>query len=950
MNYMVLTVCLAVISLLFCNGYALDFNLDFSKFANMGFKDDLAGDGKGGWSDQGPENDFNGFDFRRKDYDAVSFSVLNPAENSGKAVLTFDNEHAKTGLKAVCIKLTEPRPQARFLYLLHASCWNVEAKGTAIASIEVNFSDGSSVSKELRTGIDIGDWWNAGRLENGKPAVLKSHGAVNVGVYLSKFEISSVSREVSSVEFKSNGKVVWIVIGATLSTEDHIFKADAPRRFAADTQWKAVDIKSLQVKADSALDLSSLVESGPAGKHGRVIVSKAGRLAFEDAPEKSIRFFGFNWWQMYSSAGKAFWAKRKHLSNEDMEAVKSQFSVFIRSARLQGYNMIRITLFDGFLMEGAAEDCIPNPQRQDLMDWFIAKCKEQGIYVYMSPALHGAGKKDLAKAWKERNLSKAKMLIGDPDVRNCWRRFSEHLLKHVNPYTGLAWKDEPAIAFIEYYNELDGGTSKGVLEKLDPETKTAYEAKWRLWLDSKVPGIRHVADAYALPLSQENPMSNEFALFIASLAKENLLWFKKNIEEIGYKGLTAQYNHSNLMNFAALRWENSETTAINCYFAHPTGDSLEKVTQGSSLPGSYWYANNALRFANSPFLVTEWNHGFWNPWQHEGGLLFPAYSSFQDYSALIVHADPVSMDYGDAALGAFDVSSSPVGRANELLSAFLFARVDVQTAKRSVQLVFPSAYLNKNRNARSFPATDAQGKIGLMTGFSIAFSDLPSAAQSKSTEPEIILQPEGGSEAITGEWFSSTVVKENNSDLSTFTDMLKFKGILSSNNISSPKDAIFQNETGELTMRAKEQLLKAVTPRTEAVTMKAGRSEVLDCLTVNSLSVNALVAAVALDGRTLFDSKRIILIISTETANSGMELSSDGINMLEQGTTPILMRCGNFDLSLKHRGAMAVYALALDGSRREKLASSFEDGLLKINIDSSVLKNGPTPFFELLQE
>ena len=37
------------------------FPVDFSSVANMGFADAAAGDGKGGWTDQGPENDLSMF-------------------------------------------------------------------------------------------------------------------------------------------------------------------------------------------------------------------------------------------------------------------------------------------------------------------------------------------------------------------------------------------------------------------------------------------------------------------------------------------------------------------------------------------------------------------------------------------------------------------------------------------------------------------------------------------------------------------------------------------------------------------------------------------------------------------------------------------------------------------------------------------------------------------------
>ena len=43
------------------------FPLDFSKAANREFVDEVAGDGKGGWSDQGPKHDLREFDVARRE-------------------------------------------------------------------------------------------------------------------------------------------------------------------------------------------------------------------------------------------------------------------------------------------------------------------------------------------------------------------------------------------------------------------------------------------------------------------------------------------------------------------------------------------------------------------------------------------------------------------------------------------------------------------------------------------------------------------------------------------------------------------------------------------------------------------------------------------------------------------------------------------------------------------
>ena len=121
---------------------------------------------------------------------------------------------------------------------------------------------------------------------------------------------------------------------------------------------------------------------------------------------------------------------------------------------------------------------------------------------------------------------------------------------------------------------------------------------------------------------------------------------------------------------------------------------------------------------------------------------------------------------------------------------------------------------------------------------------------------------------------------------------LKSKGILPKSNISDPAKGVFQSDTGEIIMRAKEKLLKVATTRSEAVTLEANKHEDVGQMTVINSSAPALVAACAVDKENLADSKRIVLIYATEAVNSGMELSHDRVTMVNLGKLPVLMRAG----------------------------------------------------------
>jgi hypothetical protein len=85
--------------------------------------------------------------------------------------------------------------------------------------------------------------------------------------------------------------------------------------FSANAEWKTVDMTDIQVKKGTALDLTAISENGPAGKHGRLIVSMDGKLAFEDSPTVPRRFLAYN----------GFFSTFKFLDDPDKNVVQQRF-------------------------------------------------------------------------------------------------------------------------------------------------------------------------------------------------------------------------------------------------------------------------------------------------------------------------------------------------------------------------------------------------------------------------------------------------------------------------------------------------------------------------------------------------------------------------------------------------------------------------------------------------
>jgi hypothetical protein len=544
-------------------------------------------------------------------------------------------------------------------------------------------------------------------------------------------------------------------------------------------------------------------------------------------------------------------------------------------------------------------------------------------------------------------------------------------MNHVNPYTGSAWKDNPGIACVEFINEQEWGFRRP--ERWAPETRAAFDAKFQDWLKAKYGTPAGLAAAWGddsitsfaqakvpdrFPRRSTDTRTNDFFLLCNKLSMDNVRWMKKVLRDVGYKGLVAQYSIPYGFGGMLPSFEESQVAIVNTYYRHPSAWTRpgSRTDQRSSVGvlGDYWRNAAARRFADRPLFITEFNHSFWNPYQHEGGLVFGAYSALQGFDTLVIHAGSAYFAEGDA-VDSFSVGRSPVLRANEFLLNCLFLRRDVAPSPRRVEIDVPEDYMKTDCNSGRLVSTQ-QSRIALMCGLTVNYpwAERPEGV-GKPAAPSAVLSPGEGAElrSAGGGWAVESVESGDATfSLNACVAALKARGILPTANVSDPDSGVYQSDTGEIIIRASENLLKVVTPRSEAATLESGKGELLGQLTVTESSVPALVAACAVDDEALAQSKRIVLIYSTEVVNTGMELSPDRTMLVQLGEQPILMKVGRLRASLRNanHASMSLYALGLDGSRREKLPLEAEGDLVRIQLDTAALRLGPTPFFELVAE
>ncbi len=232
-----------------------------------------------------------------------------------------------------------------------------------------------------------------------------------------------------------------------------------------------------ELKAGAVTDVSFL-NSKPAGLHGAIRAS--GGHFVESGTGRRIRFLATN-----------FAAKTAFPSHADAEKVA------LRLARL-GINLVRMHHMDNddwgqdaSIWDYSFKDRQHISAAQlDKLDYLIAQLKKNGIYLNLN--LHVSRQFTEADGFPE-SVSKIAFSYDkrvdefDSRMIELQKRYVHDLLTHVNPYTGLAYCVDPAIAVVEINNENslvgDPWANYGAdLDTLPEPFRGELAGLWNRWL------------------------------------------------------------------------------------------------------------------------------------------------------------------------------------------------------------------------------------------------------------------------------------------------------------------------------------------------------------------------------------------------------------------------------------------------------------------------------------
>lgn len=886
--------------------------LDLTPVVNRGLADAVADDGKGGWTDQGPENDLSKLKPGRLTVQGIDFDIINPAANQGNACLVFDGAGRTTGVTQASV---EANGQFDYLYLLHSTAWGTRQQGQEVATVQVEYQNGSTQNFPVICGRDVADWWRPLNLPNGIVGWVGENGSAYVGLFVSQFPLKN--QPVKSVTFTGNGKLVWGIIAATLSSRTIDLKTENAVFITPGENWQPIKFER-DIEKGSIMDSSALSDA-PAGKYG-FLRAVDGKLAFEKRRSQPVRFYGIN-----LVRGSAMMTK------EWSERLADRL---VRT----GYNLVRFQVYeDDIITDNPKVSTELDPEKVDRFGYFINCLKQRGIYITFD--LY-SGRRIRAGEIPEYPATPVPFMplvfLYDSALNN-WQTFARNIFNYKNPYTGLALKDDPILIGVSYMNEDD------ILAIYRP-VENLYRAEFAKWLKEN--------NAKGDAIANDPAGFNRFILYRYATTTAQM---QKTFDEIGVKCLVSDQSVNNEILLTLLR-NKYQFADIHAYYDHPVVfDAGNMSTLPSRCNNVSGLDNPAkmeapalifpLRIFGKPLVCTEWNFAMPNTFHAEGGALFGAYSALQDYDSIVRFcysngAQGVQEDTAGTGRTYFDLSMNPLMAMSEKMGIAMFLERHVAPSQLTFSFLISEKYADRVSKIETYPeAVRLLGFIG-RTGSAVLDRNM------KFTVPDHEVAAFSMDKNVIARYPATYPLPPEADPVRTLLAAGKLDPALADANAGR-----YRSSTGELEINRQNRTFRAVTPRSESFILDADKTLEGTIVSVRNHGTRAVVFVSAADGKTLPESRRIMLMHLTDCRYTMMKFNNAEMRQLDEyGKLPYLVRKGDVVLNLKGDYAgWRLYAVSTGGRRLG--AVEFKTGPESAEIELKTFTRwGAVVAYELVKE
>ena len=657
---------------------------------------------------------------------------------------------------------------------------------------------------------------------------------------------------------------------------------------APNDDWVPIDYQSLAIVKGSALDFAPYLDA-PAGQHGEAIC-QGDHFVFRNAPDRPLRFYGVTMGQGLTYTDKA---------------TCERLTDYVAAS---GYNLVRLhgyQLLGDIMKEIGSPEF--NPARLDQLEYFISCLKKKGIYYTIEldawPNFKVGDASDVKEFANRKFRFESNAILPISGKLTTWlKQYSLNLLTHVNPYTGVALKDDPGLVAVEITNE------NSLYQEMhrDAEFVAIYKERCGEFLKAKSSGatpsaqeIDRFLPQFVLQL-QEQFLLNMIDFLRKSGVKKPLTditdtaWM---VDVIPRSHLDYVDTHAYWALFRLLPTTPGVPATYRVPFGNPNTVGWDTVVKSTA----------PARLFGKPFVSGEYNSSYPSPYWSYMGPFEATLAGLQGWSAIMRCG---LWPYPEQALTPFPVrkiqgGSSPLIMLSERIGSLLFAQNEVKTLETKMPFVLTPDYLREKVDIDGRPLYPASY---YKLAFQYQLGSILLDGQEKLADfPTVVAPPDM---KLPDSLKDKKVIPA--ADTADLTAPLADAGINAPSGDGEPIP--WQEDRAAGTAQI-------VTPKSECFLLPETVSDATgSSVTVHGNKTVTVAFAGSLDGRSLVTSTRILALYLTDLHNTGTDIQyqkDNSVIVKAVGKTPLLVHQGEIQMEfrMKDRPLPHVWALKYDGSR-----------------------------------
>ncbi len=238
----------------------------------------------------------------------------------------------------------------------------------------------------------------------------------------------------------------------------------------------------------TAIGLLSNLSGQESDPKGNVYVDNNGRMRWENT-HKEVKGFGVN----YSAPFAHAYRSAEKLGINIKEAIDNDVYHFSRL----GFDLYRIHVWDTEISD--EEGNLLENEHLENLDYLLKQLKGRGINFIITPIAYwgnGWPEPDEDTPGFSNKYGKANSLT-DSGAIKAQENYLRQFLNHVNPYTGVAYKNEPNIIAFEVSNEPHHGGAPGeVTEFINKMVKSMRSTDTEKPIFYNISHSTHLVEAY----------------------------------------------------------------------------------------------------------------------------------------------------------------------------------------------------------------------------------------------------------------------------------------------------------------------------------------------------------------------------------------------------------------------------------------------------------------------